>query len=387
MARQAHTRKKHHVETSCFDLAIERLHHVFERYDQIDVSFSGGKDSTVCLNLALQVATELKRLPLRVISFDEEAIPPETVEYMARVAARPDVVFSWYCVPIQHRNACSTDSPYWWPWAPEARELWVRPLPETAITDYPGFTRAGIAEQVPALFPLSGGAHASIMGIRTQESLSRYHAVASRSGFSAYLTQLPDGHAKAYPIYDWATDDVWRAPQVFGWDYNRAYDVMDAAGLTRHDQRCAPPYGEQPIRRLHTYQTCWPELWAKMCDRVPGAATAARYANTELYGIGVAEDDLPAGVTWREWTMQTLRQLPPVSRQEAAFAIEVCLSKHRNTAGTDPVPDLDPHPLSGFSWKVLYIAAKIGGNKFGRTQQKMLNRAIQFKKKTGVPMR
>jgi predicted phosphoadenosine phosphosulfate sulfurtransferase len=378
------THKKQPVDRSCYDLARDRIVYTFERYDRVIVSFSGGKDSTVCLNLALETAAALNRLPLTVISFDEEAIPPETVEYMARVALRPELDFRWYCVPIQHRNACSTAEPYWYPWAPEDRHRWVRELPPQAITDYPGFARTGIGEQALTLFPPSGGTLGQIMGIRTQESMSRYHAVASKSGFYAFISQENAWAAKCYPIYDWATEDVWRAPAQFGWDYNRAYDVMDAAGLARHDQRCAPPFGEQPIRRLHTYKTCWPELWAKMTERVSGAATAARYANTELYGIAVSDDDLPPGLTWREWTMKTLELLAPVSRREAAFAIQVCLKIHKNRT-RDPMPDAAPHPFSGFCWKTLYTAAKVGGNKFGRIQQRMLNNAIKERKARGVP--
>jgi predicted phosphoadenosine phosphosulfate sulfurtransferase len=338
------------------------------------------------MNLALEEARARQRLPLHVYSFDEEAIPPETVEYMARVAARPDIRFDWYCVPIQHRNACSPVEPYWYCWEPEQRAKWVRDLPPLAITDYPGLVRKGIAEQMRALFPPSEGSLANIMGIRTQESLSRYGAVASKEGFIAFVNPAAVRHGKnIYPIYDWTTEDVWRAPARFGWDYNRAYDVMEAAGVTRHDQRCAPPFGEQPIRRLHTYKTCWPHLWAKMTARVRGAATAARYANTELYGVSIEAEDLPAGMTWRAWTLAALELLPAANRREAAGAIKVAVSIHNARTGGAPMPDAEPHPISGFSWKLLYIPAKVGGNKFGRVQQKITNRAIQFRKKAGIP--
>lgn len=385
MSKIARTFRKQASSRSCFDLALERLHHVFERFDQISVSFSGGKDSTTCLNLALQVATETKRLPLTVITFDEEAIPPETVEYTARVAARPDVAFQWWCVPIEHRNTCSEREPYWYPWAPEARAKWVRDLPAGALQEdaWPGtFRRIGIAELMPALFPRSKGTACAILGIRTQESLSRFHAIAAKPGPLAFMTRDPQ-LVKAYPIYDWNTEDVWLAPQRLGWDYNRAYDLMEAAGITRPNQRCAPPFGEQSIRRLHTYQTCWPELWAKMTDRVIGAATAARYANTELYGHAVGDDDLPAGLTWRQHTMQTLAALTPKSRLEASKAIKVCLSVHHREAGGRAVPDAEPDDLSGFCWKMLYTAAKVGGNKFDRQQQKIVNRAIANRRKSG----
>jgi predicted phosphoadenosine phosphosulfate sulfurtransferase len=209
--------KKSYVETSCYDLTMERLEYVFDRFDQIAVAFSGGKDSTVCLNLTLQMATEKKRLPLHVYSYDEEAIPPETVEYMDRVAARDDLKFYWYCVPIQHRNACSTKSPYWYPWAPEDRDKWVRPLPPRAITEYAGFRRAGIAEQMQAIFSAANGTLANIMGIRTQESLSRFGAVASKTGFTAFINPAAVKYGKnIYPIYDWTTEDVWLAPARFG---------------------------------------------------------------------------------------------------------------------------------------------------------------------------
>jgi predicted phosphoadenosine phosphosulfate sulfurtransferase len=381
----ARINSKQAVAASCYDLSIERLAYVFDKFDRVAVSFSGGKDSTVVLNLAREAARLAGRLPLLVYTFDEECIPPETVEYMARVAQDPELEFRWYCVPIYHRNACSTESPSWHPWAPEDRERWVRPLPPLAITDYAGFTRQGIAEQMPALFPPAGGTLGNLMGIRAQESMSRYRAIASKTGHLAWMSPTPTRWiTNCYPVYDWQTEDVWRAPARFGWDYNRAYDVMEAEGMARHAQRCAPPFGEQPIRGLYTFKTCWPALWAKMVDRVPGAATAARYANTELYAVGISDSDLPEGVTWREWTVMQLRQLPPASRQDAADAIRSCLVNHRKRTNNAPVPDAVPHPVSGFCWRILYTAAKVGGNKFGRIQQKMSNVALAERRSRGI---
>jgi predicted phosphoadenosine phosphosulfate sulfurtransferase len=377
--------KKQPVNRSVLEMARTRLADIFDRFDRVAASFSGGKDSTVCLNLALEVATQLGRLPLPVFTFDEEVIPPETVEYCARVAARPDVAFTWYCVPIFHRNACSPTQPSWHPWAPEDQAQWVRELPAQAVTDFPGFTRQGIAEQMPALFQPREGTAGIIMGIRAQESMSRYRAVASKAGHFAYMTPGSASHiTNCYPIYDWHTEDVWRAPAAFGWDYNRAYDVMDACGMPRHAQRCAPPFGEQPIRGLYTFKTCWPQLWAKMVDRVPGAATAARYANTELYAVALSDSDLPEGTTWREWTMLSLQQLPPDARQEAADAIRSCLVAHQNRTPGAAVPDAEPHPVSGYCWRMLFTAAKVGGNKFGRIQQKIANAALAERRARGI---
>ena len=88
--------KRKMLAASVLDKAMERIRSLYDRFDTVVVSFSGGKDSTVCLNLALQVARERGRLPLDVYTFDEEAIHPETVEYLHRVAANPQVRFQWF---------------------------------------------------------------------------------------------------------------------------------------------------------------------------------------------------------------------------------------------------------------------------------------------------
>src|SRR5438552_11064040 len=116
--------KKKAVNLSVYHLALERFRLCFRRFDRVVVSFSGGKDSTVCLNLALQVARELGRFPLEAIFFDEEAVPPETIEYVDRVRQIRAIRLQWLCIPIQHRNACSRRSPWWYPWAPEDRAKW-----------------------------------------------------------------------------------------------------------------------------------------------------------------------------------------------------------------------------------------------------------------------
>jgi predicted phosphoadenosine phosphosulfate sulfurtransferase len=377
--------KKVEVSSDCMTMSLERMEYVFDTFDHVAVSFSGGKDSTACLNLALQIATEKKRLPLDVFTFDEEAIPPETVEYIDRVASRDDIDFRWYCLPVEHRNACSTKQPYWYPWAPEDRKKWVRDLPKNAIVEPLLSKRGGIPDHVPKIFDARNGLCANIMGIRSQESMTRHRAIASKKGDRAYIQppSIASYVQNIYPIYDWRVEDIWIAPEICGWDYNRAYETMTLAGIPFSLQRCCPPFGEQPIRGLWQFKQCWPQLWSKMVDRVHGAATAARYGNSDLYACGVSDEDLPHGMTWRDLTINAMNQLEPRSRKEVATAISKAITCHQNRS-SNQMPDEIPDPLSGFSWKNIYTIAKVGGDKFGRQSQKVFGRALHERRRNGI---
>lgn len=62
-----------YLPETVFEEALNRVNFVFDNCDDVIVSMSGGKDSTVVFNLALMVAKERKRLPLKVFWLDQEA--------------------------------------------------------------------------------------------------------------------------------------------------------------------------------------------------------------------------------------------------------------------------------------------------------------------------
>ncbi len=352
--------KKHDVDESVLDLALMRIRRAYELHDRVAVSFSGGKDSTVVLNLALQVARERGQTPLDVFFWDEEVIAPETESYVARVAALPDVALRWLCLPVTHRNGCSTRAPFWWPWDPESRDLWVRTMPDVAESALEGFERHQIPKTNRLLFP-PGQTVGVLLGIRADESMSRRQGVSMRREDNYLISDAAaPGVTLVKPIYDWRTVDVWTAPHTLGWDYNHAYDLMALAGISPSQQRVAPPYGEQPMQSLWMWQVCWPDLWDRMCERVPGALTAARYAKTELYGAGGSSRlNPPAGMSWEEAISFYLARHPETVRSFTAKRLKSFLSAHRR-ATADPVPDRDPHPASGLSWAYMLRVAMRG---------------------------
>ena len=69
-------------ENNVFEEAIERVQMLFDNHEDIIVCMSGGKDSTVLFNIALKVAREKDRLPLKVFWLDQEAEWQHTVDYV-----------------------------------------------------------------------------------------------------------------------------------------------------------------------------------------------------------------------------------------------------------------------------------------------------------------
>ncbi len=372
-------KRKQSVDQSVYELALDRIRRLYALHDTIIVSFSGGKDSTVVLNLTAQVAAELGRLPVRVVSFDEEAIAYETEDYMRRCAQRPDLAFEWYCVPMKHRNACSNEESWWYPWHPNDREKWVRPMPPEAITEIPGYDGVGNPSSISDISCIisnnvSLGRVCWLLGIRADESMTRRRAVLART-YDNYLIRVVQGDSwgspsipvltpqyKAYPIYDWTTEDVWTAPAKFGWDYSSAYDLMEMIGVPAAKQRLAPPFGEQPMRGLYIWRECFPDIWDRLQMRVPGAATGARYSRTELYAAGdtIAK---PPNMSWEEYIASLIARHPDekVKRQTARKVRNAIRMHYRLT--TDPIASKAYHPISGINWYSLAKLAERGDTK------------------------
>jgi predicted phosphoadenosine phosphosulfate sulfurtransferase len=370
-------RKKVHTARNVKEAAIERTAYLFKSFDKVSVSFSGGKDSTACLHLALDEATRRNRLPLRVIFIDEEVITPPTVEYVARVREWPGVALEWYCIPVQHRNACSNVQPWWRCWDPEIPQLWVRDRPSYAITDHPKFT---LGMTMPE-FGLSivDRNEVCIQGIRTQESMRRYRALTAK--INDNFIARKHGKAFGYPIYDWMSTDVWRLVREGGFDYNATYDIYNRTRLYNEllGQRVCAPFGEEPLRGAWKYAECFPELHHKMLYRVPGAATAWRYGNSELYNSAKGKPD---GMTWEEFCELQLANYPENSQREVRNAVRFAIDQHGKKT-PDPIPEEKAHVLSGCSWKFLATIA-IKGDLKGRTGQSMADKAVSERNRRGV---
>lgn len=379
-------RSKEFTDVNVYERALERIRYCYDRFDKVVVSFSGGKDSTVVLNCALQVAKERNALPLEVVFFDEEAIHPPTIEYVARVAQNKDIKLHWYCLEFKHRNACSNEEPFWYTWDKDKKDRWVREMPKDAIQEHPMFKKGMTFQEFsPYLFDRKNGSIAMLTGIRTQESLRRYQVIAKKKNdaFINSKAEAGQNQYRAFPVYDWSSEDVWLAVRKFGWDYNKTYDIFNQTRLFGDflHQRVCPPFGEEPLRGLWIYAECFPEMWHKMIARVDGAATAWRYGNTELYSSAKQK---PEHLTWQEYLKVILETYDHDSKNAVNNTINKYIRGHKSKSKR-PIEEDRPNPISGISWKWLCTVAVRGDFK-GRQSSSLNTMAINEREKLGISL-
>ena len=125
--------KKKYLELDVYESLMNRLKFIFEEFENIFVSFSGGKDSGLLLNLVLDY--KRKYYPERVIGVfhqDFEAQYDYTTKYVESTFERikNEAELYWVCLPMATRTALSSYEMYWYPWDDRLQDIWVRPLPQ-----------------------------------------------------------------------------------------------------------------------------------------------------------------------------------------------------------------------------------------------------------------
>jgi len=124
--------KEYHAD-NVLDAAISRFQHILQN-GRVCISFSGGKDSTVCVELAIMAAQMIGYdKPIDVVYRDEECVSPETTAFALRMAARPEIRFHWYIANQPIINIFDRNCPYIWTYDPLLPpEEWMQTPPEIA---------------------------------------------------------------------------------------------------------------------------------------------------------------------------------------------------------------------------------------------------------------
>ncbi len=318
--------EKKYLKQNVYEALLERLQFIFCEFENIYISFSGGKDSGLLLNLVLDFRK--KYYPDRHIGVfhqDFEAQYTVTTQYIERTFERikGEAELYWVCLPMATRTALSSYEMYWYPWDDTKKEQWVRQMPDkeyvinldhNPITTYRyRMHQEDLAKQFGRWYRKSHGDRKTVclLGIRADESLQRYSGFLNKKyGYKdeCWISKQFKNVWCASPLYDWKANDIWHANYLFSYDYNKLYDLYYKAGLTVSQMRVASPFNDYSKDALNLYRVIDTEIWCRLVGRVQGANFAAIYGRTKA--MGYRSIALPQGHTWKSYTQFLLDTLP-----------------------------------------------------------------------------
>jgi predicted phosphoadenosine phosphosulfate sulfurtransferase len=376
--------------------ARQRVKNVFDDFEKIYISFSGGKDSTVMMHLVMEEAIKRCRM-VGVLIIDLEAQYYDTIKHINNMIDmyKNNIDLHWVAVPMLLRNAVSNFEPRWVCWDEEKEDIWVRDKPRLARNpdEYSFYQPKMEFEEFMVLWGdwyAQGKLTAAFIGIRADESLHRYCAIArNKTGltFKGYkwTTLVTDQLYNIYPIYDWRTEDIW----IFHGKYsnlphNKIYDKMNMAGVKLSQQRLCQPYGDDQRRGLWLYHILEPETWYKVVARVNGANSGALYVQENGNMTGYNKVTKPDNHTWESFTNLLLKTLPKKTQEHYKKRFKKFIAGWQDR-GYDKIPDEAPIELENKCWSPSWrrMAKCILRNDYwckslGQTQPKS-DAYIQFK--------
>lgn len=313
---------KKYSDKNVYEAAVERVQYIFDEFENIYVSFSGGKDSGVCTHLMCEEARKRKR-KIGLLYIDIEANYKHTVDNIKSIIKEYKDVLKpmWVCLPMETNNALSYYETMWTWWERGKESVWVRKMPkmkyvinlENNPIDYykEGMTFESFVDKFGQWYG-HGEKTACIIGIRTQESLNRWRALTSTSKETykgkSFSTKVHENVYNFYPIYDWEVEDIWTYYGKTGKQYNKFYDLMYQAGVPITKMRIDEPFGDAAKAGLDMFRVIEPTTWAKVVNRVSGANFANIYSKKS---INRSKYKLPSGHTWESFTQFLLDTLPP----------------------------------------------------------------------------
>lgn len=282
-----------------------RVRRVFDEFDNVVVSVSSGKDSTVLFHLALEEAKTRGR-KIKIFFLDQEAEYQSTRVLIDQMMRNDHVVPMWYQVPLLLTNATSHTEYFLDAWH-EGRE-WLHPRSDLAIQSIDGAYPNRFYKFFEWFERQFDEDTAVMVGLRSKESLMRFRSVTNNPGYDgiSWSTKTKSKQTfRFYPIYDWTFADVWKYISDRGVSYNRYYDrKFVKSGANARTMRVSNLIHEKSFHALAELQEFEPDTYERLLKRLDGVHCAALYANDDLvYSSKKLPNHFQSWVQYRNYLM------------------------------------------------------------------------------------
>lgn len=266
-------------DQNVLEAAKERISWLFDEFEDIYVSVSGGKDGEVVMYLALEEARKRGR-KIGLFFLDQEFEWQGTIDTIRKWMHLPDVVPYWYQIPIRMSNTSSNLEPFIDIWNPKRKDSWMREMEPDSIKE--NFCKYDRFHEVVHSFTeyrykVTGLKTCELKGLRADESFNRYTCLTHNVTYKGVTWGGKRKNTFSFsPIYDWKFEDVWK----YIWDnkleYNPVYDKLYHLGVSPRNMRISNLIHEFAIYETVICQEIEPDTFDRMARAVEGVAFTAK---------------------------------------------------------------------------------------------------------------
>ncbi|WP_448807446.1 phosphoadenosine phosphosulfate reductase domain-containing protein [Aminobacterium colombiense] len=281
--------KQVYIPKSVLTAARERISFIFDEFENIVVSISGGKDSTVLAHLTLLEARKRDRR-IGMFFLDEEVVYDSTtkqIEYLMSMYPE-NTIRLWFQIEFNLTNAVSLTEGQLRSWEAGKHKIWMRSKEKDSIKFKPwaieketvrdknkGFGFYDAIEN----FQNSRENTAFLVGLRATESPNRWRAVSKNPGYKNvyWSTKMKNGNQSMYPLYDWNFHDIWKYIYDNKLKYSKIYDYMYKKGMGLQEIRVSSLIHEKSFKALVELPEFEPKTYDKLLKRIKGISVGHLY--------------------------------------------------------------------------------------------------------------
>ncbi len=320
---------------SVFEAARERVSFVFDQFDEVTVSVSGGKDSTVLAHLALMEAQRRNR-KVGMFFLDEEVVYDSTItqiEYLMEMLPEHTNRL-WMQIPFALTNAVSLSESQLICWEPGKHKQWMRSKKSYAIQHKPwdaaretvrdknkGF---GFYDALENFHRCYSGA-ASLVGLRATESMNRWRTMVKHpvqiGGEQVFWATGKGANTTLYPIFDWMFSDIWKYIHENGLRYSKIYDYQFKKGMPINEIRVSSLIHEKSFKSLCDLPEFEPKTYERLCDRIKGIEFAQETGKAaKMFKVSKLPKDYSSWRRYRDFLLSTYQDATKRPIFERRFA-------------------------------------------------------------------
>jgi len=310
--------KQVYINKTVLEAAQERISYIFDEFENIIVSISGGKDSTVLAHLTL---TEANRRGRKVGLFflDEEVVYDSTikqVEYLMNLYPE-NTIKLWLQIEFNLTNATSLTEGQLKCWEAGKHKIWMRSKRADSIQHKPwdqaketirdknkGFGFYDALEN----FQNSRRDTAFLIGLRATESPNRWRAVSKNPGYKDvyWCTKMPHGNVAFYPLYDWNFHDVWKYIYDNKLKYSKIYDYMWKKGMGLQEIRVSSLIHEKSFKALVELPEFEPKTYDRLLKRIKGISVGNLYGkDNKMLRVQSLPKNFKNWIEYRDFLLET----------------------------------------------------------------------------------